>query len=75
MDARKLPSALLVLTVLGGLLFAPPLVLLFSGSGDVLGVPAEVVYLFAAWLMLIIVTAAISGHLPRAPRSDEEGSG
>jgi hypothetical protein len=75
MDARKLPTALLVLTVLGGLLFAPPLVRLFSGSGQLMGVPAEVVYLFAVWLTLVVVTAAISVRLPRAPRSDDEEAG
>jgi hypothetical protein len=75
MEARKLPSALFVLTVVGGLLFAPPLVLLFSGTGQVLGVPTEVVYLFAAWLMLVLLTAAISVGLPRAPRGDDEEAG
>jgi hypothetical protein len=38
-------------------------------------VPTEVVYLFAAWLMLVLLTAAISVRLPRAPRGDDEEAG
>ena len=75
MDARKLPSIAMVMTVFGALLFLPPLVLLFNGEMRWFGVPAEVVYLFLVWLALIVGTALLSGRLPRAARPPEDGEG
>ena len=47
------------------MLITPPLVLLFQIDGRFLGVPAEVVYLFAAWAGLIAGAWWLSHRLPR----------
>lgn len=46
----------------GVLLLTPPLANIFVGSGLVSGVPLEVVYLFAVWV-LVIAAAAVLSHL------------
>lgn len=67
MDDRKLPSAALFVTVFGALSFMPPLVLLFNIEARLFGVPIEVIYLFTAWLVLILVTAWFARRMPQAP--------
>ena len=63
MERRKLQSAALFLTIFGAMLILPPLVLLFNIEARFLGVPVEVLYLFAAWLALIGATAWFSRRL------------
>lgn len=75
MDRRKLPSAALFLTLFGTALILPPLVLLFNGPWRVLGVPVEVVYLFAVWAGLVAATAALAAALPKAPPPTGDGDG
>lgn len=65
MERHKLESASLFLTILGAMLITPPLVLLFQIDGRLLGVPAEVVYLFIAWAGLIAGAWWLSRRLPR----------
>ncbi len=65
MDARKLQSAVLMLTVFGAMLILPPLVLLFNLRVRFLGLPLEVIYLFLVWLGLVIATALFSSRLPQ----------
>ncbi|RYE84641.1 MAG: hypothetical protein EOP19_11080, partial [Hyphomicrobiales bacterium] len=60
MTRSKLTSAALLFCVVGTLLFLPPLVLLFNIRARFLGVPAEVIYLFAVWLTLVLGTAWFS---------------
>ena len=67
---------MLVLAVLGGLLFVPPLVNIFNQDISHFGVPQIVIYLFAVWLALIVGTALLTRHMPRsepliAPDEDE----
>jgi hypothetical protein len=47
------------LFLLGGLLFNFPLLSLFNVRTTVLGVPLLYAYLFAAWLLVIALVAAI----------------
>jgi Na+/phosphate symporter len=75
MDARKLPSVSLTMTIFGALLFLPPLVLLFNGPVRWFGIPAEVLYLFVVWFGLVLGTALLSRRLPRAPSPAEDGEG
>jgi hypothetical protein len=64
MNRRKLNSAALALSGLGALLIMPPLVLLFNERTRLFGVPAEVIYLFLAWLVLIVGAAWFSTRIP-----------
>jgi hypothetical protein len=72
MDRRKLQSAALFLTVFGAMLMMPPLVLLFNAEMRVLGVPTEVIYLFAIWLALIVATRWFSQRLPHEGSVDDK---
>ena len=65
MERRKLGSAALFFTIFGAMLFLPPLVLLFNVKVRVLGVPAEVIYLFVVWLGLVGGTAWFAYRLPQ----------
>lgn len=65
MTPRKIEHAALFLVIFGALLFSPPLVTLFNVHQRVLGVPYEVVYLFAIWAALIVGAAWLSFRLPR----------
>lgn len=72
MDGRKLESAALFLTIFGAMLFMPPLVLLFQLHMRILGVPAEVIYLFVVWLALCVATAWFARRLPQTPSGDDD---
>jgi len=65
MERRKLVSAALVLTLLGALLFMPPIASVFQIRRLVLGVPAEVIYLFLVWVLLVVGAWWLSTRLPR----------
>lgn len=54
MNPRKLVSAALFFGILGTMLLLPPLVLVFNVEVRVLGLPAELIYLFSVWLVLIL---------------------
>ena len=51
---------LLALFMLGWLLFNYPLLALFDGATDWLGLPAVWVYLFVAWGVLIVLMACVA---------------
>jgi hypothetical protein len=72
MDARKLESAALFFTVFGTMLLLPPLVLLFNIRVRFLGVPTEVIYLFAVWLGLIAGGAWFARRLPHSAAAEEK---
>jgi hypothetical protein len=64
MDRGKLPSAALVLALAGAILLLPPLALVAANiSARPFGIPAAVIYLFAVWLLLILLTAFLSRRL------------
>jgi hypothetical protein len=50
---------LVALFLLGALLFAPPLLLLFNQPTRILGVPILYLYLFAVWAVLIALVAFV----------------
>ena len=70
MDRGKLISAALFLTFLGTLLILPPLATVFQLQRRFLGVPAEVIYLFACWIGLIGSALWLSRRLPREPEAE-----
>jgi hypothetical protein len=72
MDRRKLESAALFLTILGAMLILPPLALLFQLERRVLGIPAEVIYLFVCWAALIGGAWWLSHRLPREPAAEPD---
>lgn len=63
MNQHKLQSAALFLALFGAVLLVPPVVLIFNVPARVLGVPAEVIYLFAVWLGLVLATAWLARRL------------
>ena len=65
MHRGKLVSAALFLAVGGALLILPPLALLFQLKQRFLGLPAEVIYLFVCWGVLIAAAYWLSHRLPR----------
>lgn len=52
-------AQLACLFLLGCLLFNYPLLALFNLRATILGIPAVYAYLFAAWLLLVVLAAAI----------------
>ncbi len=71
MERRKLTSAALVLTLLGALLFMPPIASVFQIRRLVLGVPAEVIYLFTVWVLLVVGAWWLGKRLPH--EGEDEG--
>jgi hypothetical protein len=71
MERRKLTSAALVLTLLGTLLFMPPIASVFQIHRRVLGIPAEVIYLFLVWMLLVVGAWWLSRRLPH--EGEDEG--
>jgi hypothetical protein len=70
MDRRKLESAALFTTILGALIMLPPLATLFQLKQRFFGIPAEVIYLFLAWSLLIAAAFWLGRRLPRDPEAD-----
>jgi hypothetical protein len=75
MTRSKLTSAALFFGIMGTMLFLPPLVLLFNVRARFLGVPAEVIYLFAVWLVLVAGTAWFSSRMPHEGDEKSEDAG
>ena len=71
MDRRKLESAALFLTIVGALLIMPPLAVVFQIERRVFGLPAEVIYLFIVWLLLILGAWWLGKRLPRQSSEDD----
>jgi hypothetical protein len=66
----KLVSAALFLTVLGSMLLLPPLASVFQLQRRFLGIPAELIYLFTCWVILILAASWLSRRLPHEPEAD-----
>lgn len=73
MIPSKISSAALFFGLLGTMLFLPPLVLLFNVETRFFGVPAEVIYLFTVWLVLILGARWFAYRLPNDDKTDERG--
>jgi hypothetical protein len=67
---RKLVSAALFLTLLGSLMLLPPLANVFQLQRRFFGLPAELIYLFACWLALILAALWLSRRLPHEPQAE-----
>jgi len=63
-----LRERLVALFALGLLLFSPPLLSLFNAPSNVLGVPLLYLYLFASWITLVILVAAMAHGRNRSRR-------
>ncbi len=73
---RKVTDAAIFLPLLGTFLLMPPLIRVFASNGEVAGIPVVIVYLFAIWLVLIIVAWRLAGPLrgymqAERPRTDD----
>ena len=64
---RKARDIAFVLPLIGLIAFSPPFIVLFAGAETLFGAPLIVVYVFAAWIGLIIAARAIVEHLPDEP--------
>ena len=64
MEGRKLQSAALFFTIFAAMLLLPPLVLLFNYKARLFGLPAEMIYLFLAWMGMVGGTAWFAYRLP-----------
>ncbi len=60
MNDPRLGERLIGLLLLAALLFSPVLLALFARSSPVAGLPPLVVYVFAAWAVVIILLARIA---------------
>lgn len=75
MTRSKLTSAALFFCILGTMLLLPPLVLLFNVRARLFGVPAEVIYLFAVWLVLVAGTAWFAPRMPHGADEKADDAG
>ena len=66
-------DAAVVLPLAGLLLFSPPLITLFASDATAFGAPFIVVYLFAAWAVLVAAALVLSRRL-REEEAAEDGS-
>lgn len=81
LKVERTRELLVALLLLGVVLFAPPLLLVFNKAVRILGIPALYLYLFAAWAALIALVALaarrladteeIAGVRPEAPGHDD----
>ncbi len=55
----------IALFILGGLVMNFPIMSLFSVDGFLFGIPALYIYVFSAWLLLIVLAAALVTRVPR----------
>lgn len=72
MERRKLASAALFLTLTGALLFVPPIATVFQIQKRVFGLPAEVIYLFVCWVLLVVGAWWLGKRLPRDADAAED---
>ena len=67
---RKLISGALFVTLVGTLFLLTPLANVFQLQRRFFGVPAEMIYLFACWLLLVAAALWLSTRLPREPEAE-----
>lgn len=76
MTRRKLVGAAFFFTFFGTIAFLPPVVFLSSVEGRIFGVPAEAVYIFVLWTLLIIGGRWFSRALPNdEPQQEKQTDG
>lgn len=69
--ANRTRERLVALFVLGVVLLLPPALLVFNRPVRVLGIPALYLYIFAVWVLIIALAAAVAARISPA---DEPGS-
>jgi hypothetical protein len=62
------------LCLVGWLLFNYPLLSLFNGAGTWFGIPLLYAYLFAVWMLFIVLLALIAEKNPFRKSSSAEGA-
>jgi hypothetical protein len=60
MESDRKSQRFVALCMLGTLLFNYPILALFNLPGTVLGVPVLYAFIFAAWLLLIVLMARVA---------------
>lgn len=63
LDRRRRESAAFVLPFIGVALIVPPVLSVFQTGNRLFGIPVGIVYLFAVWLALVLITAWLSTKL------------
>jgi hypothetical protein len=71
MNRQKLYAAALVLPIVGAFLLLSPMIRLFAPDQSGPDMAGAVVYVFAVWLGLIVLSALIAGRLVKAEPLDE----
>lgn len=74
-SSGALRERLVALFALGLLLFSPPLLSLFNAPSNLLGVPLLYLYLFASWITLVVLVAAMAHGRTRSRRRGGPDSG
>lgn len=64
---------LIALFLLGALLFTPPFLGIFNQPDRILGIPVLYLYLFGAWLLLIVILAVVVERAGPADGTVREG--
>ena len=57
---RKISERSIALFLLGALAFSPPFLLIFSSGSTFFGIPSLYAYLFAAWMVLILLARRLA---------------
>ncbi|HET7409611.1 MAG TPA: hypothetical protein VFJ13_05380 [Paracoccaceae bacterium] len=72
---RKARDRAAILTLVGAILFLPPVAGVFRVDATVAGVPLLVVCIFGVWAALIAGAAALAPRLRAAEGTEDPGSG
>ena len=67
LNRRRRESAAFVLPFIGSALIVPPVLSVFQTGNRLFGVPVGIVYLFAIWLGLVLITAWLATKLGTKP--------
>ncbi len=73
--AAKARDAGFILPIIGLILFAPPVIGMFTADMSVFGAPLIVAYLFITWAVLIVAAGLLSRSLVKATRADDARAG
>lgn len=72
-DGNRLRERALALPIAALVLFSPPILAILGRPVGVAGVPLSVVYIFGAWLVLIVLGRALARRLEPAVARAEPG--
>lgn len=66
-EARGMRDAATILPVVAAVLLLPPVILVFSASVTLGGVPLIVIYVFGVWAAVILAAWLLARHQARVP--------